>query len=332
MTGRPYVETLVFLGGISADVRAWVREHPDGDAPVAWALEGSLGLGGRAATAAVGAVRLGRRFVDLVGCVGDDLLGNSLVSSLKDAGVSIRLVDRLDGAPTAIRQVVVDSKGERRSVGVANANAQVGQTQTRRADSTIFGADLLFATLEVPVPTVEQVVTMAAGRKVPVLLNATPVPAATGEQDLSRPLLANVDVLLTDWTAGQRMADMTGVTGPSGVELSKRLLRLGPKSVVVTLGEHGSIVAVPGKHALIEPYTVRAVDDTAAGDAYASALAVGLTSQSRGRYRWEHLVEAARLASAAAALAVSKAGSHESLPTREDVERLMASQPIPRPK
>lgn len=326
MTSRPYVDTLVFLGGISVDVRAWVTEQPDGDNPVTWGIEGSLGPGGRAAVAAAGAVKLGRRFVDLVGCVGDDLLGDSIVHSLKDSGVSVRLVDRVKGTATGLQQVAIDSKGDRRMVGVPAANWHTGEAQVRRADSTIFGADLLFATLEVPLDTVSRVVSVACSRGVPVLLNATPIPTPSGEDVLDDSLLRNVDVLLTNWSAAQRMAEMPDASGPVGLELGRRLLKLGPKAVVITLGEHGSMVAVRGKHALVEPVAAHAVDTTGAGDAYAAALAVGLTAQSRGNYRWEYLLQAARFASAAAAASVTRVGGLASLPDRDEVERLMTAQ------
>ena len=354
MTSRPYVETVVFLGGISADVRMWVNRHPDENHPEVLATEGSFGPGGRAASAAVGAVRLGRRFVDLVGCVGDDMLGNVIVQSLKSEGVSVRLVDRMDSVQTGLRQVTLDGNGRRHSVEAPNANWHVGESQARRAESTILGADLLFATLEVPIDTVRRVVKTASARKLPVLLNAVPVstatdipllsPTATGRSAAPAPakaggfasgamvdeeLLSLVDVLLLSWQGAQELAGSADDAGAMGVQLARRLLDKGAKAVVITLGEHGSLVATGGRHALVEPYAVRSIDLTGAGDAYAAALAVGLTDESRGQYRWEHLLRAARFASAAAAVSTTRLGGQSSLPTRDDVERLLTTQPTP---
>lgn len=325
MSGRPYVETLVFVGGISAEVRSWVPEHPDFDREVAWGSEGRLSPGGRAASAALASLKLGRKFVDLVGCVGDDLLGSGIVTSLSEQGLSTRLVDRIGGSATGINQVVVDSKGERRTVGVANANWQCGEAQIRKADSTIFGADLMYATLEIPLTTVRRAVGTAATRGVPVVLDATPVPTPSGEEALPSALLSHVDVLLTNWPGAQYLADMPAAAGPVAVEMSKRLLRLGPKAVVITMGEHGSLVAIRGKHALIEPPRVRVMDPTSAGDAFGGALAVALTAQARGNWRWEQLLHAVKFASAAASVCVSRAGGQDSLPSREEVERMLAS-------
>lgn len=327
MVGRPYVETLVFVGGIAADVRAFVPEHPGGEIGVSWGSEGRLSAGGRAASAAAAAVKLGRKFVDLVGCVGADMLGESIVQSLREVGVTTRLVDRIDGASTGIQQVVVDVKGDRRMVGVPNANWQCGEPQLRKADSTVLGADMLYATLEVPLPTVRRAVATAKSRNVPVLLDATPVPTAVGDEVLDRTLLGDVDVLLANWTSARLLADMPMAAGPVAVELGKRLLRLGPKAVVITMGEHGAMVAVRGQHALVEPYAVRVVDASFAGDAFAGALVVGLTSQARGNWRWEQVLSAANFASAAAAVCVGRPGGLDSLPTRDEVERMLTSRP-----
>ena len=325
VASRPYVETLVFLGGISADVRSVVDTQADVDAPVVWASDGDIGTGGRAATAAAGAVRLGRRFVDLVGCVGDDFMGETILSVLKDEGVSLRLVESLASTATGFRQVVTDAKGDRRTVEVANANAHVGTAQVRKADSTIFGADLLFATLEAPLPIVAKVVSTAAARNVPVMLNATACPVSAERLRATKGLFGNVDVLLLNWTEALRLTDMTGTKGPAGVEVCKRLLQLGPKAVVVTMGEHGSMAAARGKHALIEPFSVPVVDTASAGDAYAAAFAVGLTSRSRGNYRWKQLLDAGRYASAAAALCVGQSGGFTTLPQRDAVEQFMSA-------
>lgn len=325
MSGRPYVETLVFIGGIAADIRAWVPEQPDADNEVVWGLEGRLSPGGRAASAAVGAVKLGRRFVDLAGCVGDDLLGESIVNSIQEAGVSVRLVDRIAGVPTGMQQVVIDSKGNKHMVGVASANSQFGDTQLRKADSTIFGADLLYANLEVPLPVVKRVVTTAAQRNVPVMLDATPLPTPFGEEVLEKSLLSHVDVLLTNWSSARRLVGIPASSGPVALELAKGLLRLGPKAVVITMEEHGAMVAIRGKHALVEACKARVVDSSGAGDAFAAGLAVGLTNQARGGWRWEQLLQATRFASASAGVTMTRSGGQDALATREEVERMLAS-------
>jgi ribokinase len=66
-------------------------------------------------------------------------------------------------------------------------------------------------------------------------------------------------------------------------------------------------------------FRVRAVDTVAAGDAFTAAFAL--------HYRHASLIEALRFACAAGALATTRPGATPSLPSRAEVEGLLAAQP-----
>jgi ribokinase len=78
---------------------------------------------------------------------------------------------------------------------------------------------------------------------------------------------------------------------------------------------------------------VEAVDTTAAGDAFNGALAAVLAGKPRtdalGADRLRVLGDAVRFANAAGALATTKRGAQESLPTKADIEKLLAGKPSP---
>ena len=84
---------------------------------------------------------------------------------------------------------------------------------------------------------------------------------------------------------------------------------------VVTLGAAGSVFCLNGSAERVDPFTVSAVDSTAAGDAFVGALAVALSDGVA-------VPRALRLANAAGAVAASRAGAQSSLPHRDDLERL----------
>ena len=93
-----------------------------------------------------------------------------------------------------------------------------------------------------------------------------------------------------------------------GQRAAERLVDMGCRNAITTLGELGGVVW--GEYRERYPaFAVRAVDTTAAGDAFCGALAVALHER-------RPLPDAVRFASAAAALAVTKAGAQSSLPTR----------------
>jgi ribokinase len=88
-------------------------------------------------------------------------------------------------------------------------------------------------------------------------------------------------------------------------------------AVIVTLGNRGACVAAPdGTTYAVPAFRVRAIDSTAAGDAFNAGLAVALV-------RGEHLADAVRYASAVAAVSVTRAGAQPSMPTPADVRRLL---------
>ena len=84
---------------------------------------------------------------------------------------------------------------------------------------------------------------------------------------------------------------------------------------MIKLGALGTYYAVPQGGEFVRPFPVQAVDSVAAGDAFNGALAVSLAEG-------KELSEAVRFASAAGALATTKYGAQDSMPTREEVDML----------
>jgi ribokinase len=95
-----------------------------------------------------------------------------------------------------------------------------------------------------------------------------------------------------------------------------QILATGVRNVVLKLGPRGVYVSgkdVAGLH--IEPYSVKAVDTTAAGDAFNGGFAYGLAQQMSP-------IEAARFGCAVAAVSVTRPGAQPSMPTLSEVKAL----------
>jgi ribokinase len=96
----------------------------------------------------------------------------------------------------------------------------------------------------------------------------------------------------------------------------ERLVALGCRTIIITLGAQGALLVRKGEVRLFPAFPVTAVDSTAAGDAFngvlAAALLAGLT-----------LEQAIVRANAAGALCVTKRGAQESLPTPEEIDALI---------
>jgi ribokinase len=283
---------ILVLGSANADLVVHVDRRP-GPGETVLGSETVVLPGGKGANTAVAASRLGAR-VALLGAVGSDSHAELLLASLRLAGVDVSLVRRSD-RPTGIAFITVTADGENSIIVSAGANAALSTEDVDRAD--VLAARVLVASLEVPSPVVEHAVALAVSGDVRPVVNLSPV------TEVSERILSALDPLVVnEHEAGWLVGD--GEVDP------RRLLALGPRSVVITLGARGAVLACADDgvvHEVGAP-VVEPVDTTGAGDAFTGALAVSLASGAS-------LVAAADLAVRVAAVSVTKPGAQPSYPT-----------------
>jgi ribokinase len=269
-------------------------------------------LGGKGANQAVAAARAAGR-VAMVGRVGGDEAGDRLLAGLTAQGIEMSGVSRGTG-PSGQAMVFVEDGGENAIVVVPGANAELAGDLI--GDEPRPGTALVVLQLEIPLDTVEVVVARAVERGVPVLLNAAPA-----HRELPPTLLAAIDVLVVN---EHEAAILANADPPAGADagrverLAVELRRRGPRRVVITLGAAGLVWCGDGEPGRMGAFPVTAVDTTAAGDAFCGTLAVCLAK----RAPW---LGALRCASAAGALAATRPGAQPSLPTWDEIERLVTS-------
>jgi len=265
--------------------------------------------GGKGANQAVAAARLGAA-VEMVGRVGDDVFGERLTESLKAFGVGTGHVAVTPGCPSGVATIGVEDSGENAIIVAAGANGHVTPKDVAHAADVIAAADTVLLQLELPTETVLAAAAVARRAGVRVILNPAPAPARMPEE------LFLVDAICPNETEARAITGESGDDG--GGAWATWLARRGAGLAIVTLGARGAVYCEPGcAPVFTPPFQVRAVDSTAAGDAFAGALAVAL---SEGRPP----AEAVRFASAAGALAVTKLGAQPAMPTRTEVDMLLA--------
>ncbi|GAA3430436.1 ribokinase [Kutzneria kofuensis] len=287
---------VVVVGSANADVVVRVERRP-GPGETVLGSDTVLAAGGKGANAAVAAALQEAR-VALLGAVGDDQHGELLRESMSGAGVQLDLVRTTD-RPTGAAYITVTPDGENTIVVSPGANSAVDVDQVEAAKDVIAGAKVLLASLEVPLPAIERAVALANEAGTRAVLNLSPV------AKLSRQTLAALDPLVVNEHEAQWLMD--GAT-----DLTK-LLDLGPKSAVVTLGSRGALVIEKHGTTEVESPRVTAVDTTGAGDAFVGAL---ITQLAAG----DDLAAAARRAVRVAAVSVTRPGAQASYPTRGEVD------------
>ena len=278
--------------------------------------------GGKGANQAVAAAKLANagHNVHMVGRVGEDDFGERLVNGLTNHGVNTDHVTVTERIATGTAMILVDHHGENSIVVAAGANSELSPRDIVAAEELIRSASVVLLQLEIPLNTVQKAIRICADAGVFTVLDPTPVPA---ESLLPRAMYA-VDI----FSPNQREAELLLDIEPKphtkrkihadAKQIAADLLARGPKTVVLKLGPKGSLLAAADDgFEMAEPYKVKVVDTTAAGDAFAGALAVAQAEQMTR-------ADSLRFANAAGALACTAFGAQPSLPSREAVDKLVS--------
>lgn len=298
-----YDYDLLVVGSANADLVIRVERRPAAGETV---LGSDLVVhpGGKGANQAVAAARLGARTA-LLARVGDDAHGRLLLDSQRGAGVDTVGV-LVGGAPTGVALITVDPSGDNSIVVSPGANGRLTPQDVRAATSLFHASPVVSAQLEIPLETVVEVVRIL-GPDTRFVLNPSP------PRPLPAEVLAACDPLIVNEHEARVIAG--GELGGSPEDWARALLALGPRSVVITLGAEGALVADRDSTARVPSVRVEAVDTTGAGDAFTAALAwrLGLGSTP---------AEAAAYAVRVGAAAVTRPGAQESFPTAAEVDAL----------
>ncbi len=297
---------ILIVGSINMDLVVRVPHSP---LPGETVLGGDFETfpGGKGANQAVAAARMGAE-VRMVGRVGNDGFGDTLIQNLVTDNIKTAYVTKDPSASTGIAMIAVAADGENSIVVASGANMQVTVDDVNKAGDIFSEVDLLLVQLECPLEVVTAAVELAKANQVKVVLN--PAPA----QLLPATLLANIDVMTPNEN------ELRLISGEKEIEKGARvLLEKGVKNVLVTLGSDGAYLVNETQELYFSAHKVTAVDTTAAGDAFNGAFATLLAEN-------ESITNAIRFAMAAGAIAVTRRGAQPSLPRREEVEQFLITE------
>jgi ribokinase len=296
--------SIVVIGSANTDLVVRVPSLPRPGETVIGGTFASVG-GGKGANQAVAAARAGGR-TTFIAKLGADAMGDAALAAFAADGIDTTFITRDPATPSGVAFILVDDRGENSIAVAAGANDLLLPADLDRAADAIRAADILLVQLEIPLETVRHAVAMAHAAGVPVILNPAPArPLDTG-------LLAQVAILTPNETEAELLTGLAVTDERSAASAAGRLLAAGPRSAVITLGRQGALVAEAAATAHVAGYEVTPVDTVAAGDVFNGCLAVAIAEG-------KSLVEAARFANAAAAIAVTRHGAQTSAPRRDEI-------------
>ena len=267
--------------------------------------------GGKGANQAVAAARLGAE-VTLIAKVGRDMLGDQAIKAFGREGIRTDGILRDPEQHTGVALILVDNAGENLISVASGANHALTPEEITAAADCIRAADVLMLQLETPLKTVTRAAQIAAEAGVPVILNPAPAAALPDE------LLKCVAYLTPNETEAELLTGIPVCDEASARQAAERLLEVGTRHVIVTLGAKGAQTTSPGGTTLVPSTPVEAVDTTAAGDAFNGGLAWALAGGMP-------LPEAVRQACLVGALSATRLGAQPSLPTKEELDEFAGS-------
>jgi ribokinase len=265
--------------------------------------------GGKGANQAVAAARLGAPTA-MIGRVGLDTFGDALLAGLAENGVDTTHVARDDEAASGIALILVDHAGQNSIVVASGANGSLRPEDLEAAGSLFAWADAVLVQLEVPLATVGQALALARRAGALAVLDAGPA------RELPAEVLAAADIVSPNESEAKAITGLAVSDVASAQRAAARLREMGARGVVLKLGAQGAYLSCDEMQQHVPAFRVEPVDTTAAGDAFTAALAL---AAAMGRT----LPEAVRYANAAGAAATLRFGAQPSMPTPEEVIRIL---------
>ncbi|KAL3423186.1 Ribokinase [Phlyctema vagabunda] len=331
-------KTITIIGSLNTDLVTLTPYVPAGGETMT-ATSFSTGPGGKGANQAVACARLSRAnpstdkssstspgdvVVKMMGGVGADEFGPSLIASLERDGIDTSGVRVIEETSTGVAVILVEEEsGENRILLNPGANHALRPADFK--DPASLGTplpDLIILQLEIPFDTVLQILETARLAGVEVLLNPAPaVPLPDQVYEAVTHLIVNeTEAALLGGTTVEEVER----TGSNWAAVAQKFITKGTKNVVITLGARGALFAnANGNSGILQSGDkVNVVDTTAAGDTWVGAYALEVVRRQETKEPEEEsaaMAKAVRWACKAAGRTCEKNGAQSAIPWANEV-------------
>lgn len=260
--------------------------------------------GGKGANQAFACARLGAN-VRMIGRVGKDDFGQSLINGLKEAGAETSAVQTVETA-TGIAIILVEDNGQNRILLSAGANGTFTPEDIDALEANIQAASLLILQFEIPIPAIIRILEIAKKVDTKVLVNPAPM------AELPDWAWQAISYLIPNETEATELTGITVTDVESAHQAALKLQEQGIHQVMITLGSQGVYALGKEANGHFPAQKVTAVDTTAAGDTFIGGIATGLQEGMA-------LTDAIAFGQAASAITVSRQGAQSSIPHRHEI-------------
>lgn len=308
-TSHTHKVNIVVVGSINCDITTYINDFPKVHETI-MAERTAVSVGGKGLNQAVAASRAGAN-VSMVACVGKDQFGEQALNYLRNNDVSVEHVHYIDEVVTGTASIFVTKSGENMIAVSPGANSKLTPGHVDEAYDLIASADVVIVQLEVPLSTTERALRIAKKEGVKTIFNPAPAnPKAIN-------LLPLAHIVTPNETEAEALSGIYPDSSKATEAAVQKFHDLGTDGVIITKGENGCAISISGHRIDVGTFKIDMIDPTGAGDVFNGVFAVGL-----GR-KYCH-DKAARYASAAAAISVTRAMAEGAAPFAHEIEEFLA--------
>ena len=271
-----------------------------------------IGPGGKGSNQAVAAAKAGAKTY-FISKIGDDQFGSMAKKIYDESGVDYTNVIISKDHATGAAGILIDEKSGANSINVVpGAAGALTIHDIDKASECIKNSSIFLTQLEAPKEVVFHSIKKANQHSVKTILN--PAPAAS----IYKEIFSMIDYFTPNETEANFYVNHPIETLDDAKQAAKKILELGVKNVIITLGEKGAYFENKEENytAPIANLNNSIVDTTGAGDAFNAGLAVALAEG-------KNIKESLNFASATAGISTTKLGTANSMPLRDEIDKIL---------
>jgi ribokinase len=308
MAKRPRIAV---IGSANIDLTTFTSRFPKPGETI-FGDKFDLGFGGKGANQAV-AARLCGADVFMVARVGDDLFGPATIENFGKQGIDPTHVKQVKGLSSGVAPIFVEPSGQNRILVVKGANDALKPADVDAAADMLKKVDCIVLQFEIPIETVYYTVAFAHKHGIRCIVN--PAPA----QPIDMAPLKDLDYFVPNESEAETIVGTTVRTVDEAKACAQKFLEGGIRRAIITLGANGSLLASRESSEHVQPFAVKSIDSTGAGDAFIGSFAVFLGEGIPEK-------EAVRRANLYAALSTTGVGTQKSFYDRARFDQEWAAR------
>jgi len=292
------------IGSVMVDITIRVDFLPKAGQNI-FAREVIHGLGGKGYNISVALTGLGSK-VQFCSYVGNDIQTTEILNNIKKAGINVEDI-AFSEYNTGIAYIISSSDAQNIIIGTPLSHITFSD-MSKQIINTIKKTNILITTLELPSECIKKIIELSRYYNKKLIIDAGPI------QNITPEFFNGVFCVSPNKTELESIVNIELNTILDIEKAAKYLLDFGIENVIVKLGDKGCLVANKQESIIINAHKVNVIDTSAAGDSFMSGLVFSL-------HKGKCIIESAEFANKCGAIAVTKLGTSNSMPTMIDIDQ-----------